>query len=170
MTWLWVGDSILKALIPLLTATFVGRSEPAYFEANSGWSTRHYLNEGEPCQLVDRYHPEIVVVMLGTNDFSSKEKYKERVRILAELLYSSDDTTGLVWVGPFNSEERNDWTAEAIESLDQEHRTYYYINGWALAGGLERTRDGVHFRRRGNEELAERVVQAVDGVLTTGGR
>jgi lysophospholipase L1-like esterase len=167
MTWLWVGDSILKGLIPLLTAVFVGRGEPAYFEANNGWSTRHCLNES--CyRLGDRYHPEIVVVMLGTNDFSDEEHYKDRVHLLAELL--TGDDTQLVWVGPFNSEERNRWTEEAIASRPHpEYYHWYFIDGMELAEGLERTADGVHFRRRGNEALAERVVAAVDGVLTIGG-
>lgn len=173
MTWLWIGDSILKGLVPFITALWLGGTTDSYmaeatFDANSGWSTRRFLNEGHIVETLDQHNPDVVVVMLGTNDFSGKEQFEKRVIALCQLIIEHDHENQLVWIGSFTSAERNGWAAEAISAcaMGEEHvKSPVFVDGMTLSDGLQRSRDGIHFTRQGYSDLTERVMQAVGRAL-----
>lgn len=186
MAWLWIGDSILKGLVPFIAALWMGgysdnwMNNETAFEAHNGWSTARYLRNGDHLvDLVDRHDSDVIVVLLGTNDASGEQQAIDNVEKLCELLtvqevHDSGHVPQLVWIGSFTDEQQNGWEMQGVikcrvmflGASGYPGHAPLFVDGVVLAIGLERSRDGIHFTHQGYSDLTERVIQTVSRIMS----
>lgn len=158
MRFVWVGDSILVGMVDRLGAVYVTRGDELFAHHESGWSVSRWLGEGAVDTIVRTEKPDIVVIALGTNDVEATQtSFVRNVKDLTAKAKASGSR--VVWIGPFNSQERNVW--------GRSNTADPWIDGMDLAKEITRTPDGVHFDREGYKTLAERAAAAVDKALAT---
>lgn len=154
MRWVWIGDSILGGMADTLASVFAARNDASFVHFNNGWAVWRWIREGAVPTMVRSELPDVVVIALGTND---EEEPKERFVRNVKDITAKGKLAGarVVWVGPFNSQERNDWGKSAGVGP--------WVDGMKLAEGMARTADGVHFLDY--KELAARTLGAVEAAL-----
>lgn len=148
---LWIGDSHLEAMIGSLRDGAGARGWAGSLVAHRGWSTGRWAREGGLAAMVAVRHPDVVVVLLGTNDNPVDSDAARR-------LLAQAGGAKVVWFGPFHSLAADAVLGPAVGAG--------YVSGAALARGLPFAAGGnVHLTAAGYEQLADRLLDAVAGRL-----
>lgn len=163
---LWIGDSIMQGMAGNLPAAYEAVVDPlpeaVHVSAESGWSTGRWIRDGDVRGLLVRYHPDLVVIALGTNDEGEEhapERYARNIARLADL--ASADGATVIWIGAF--------TGTGIEPrfrVIQDVMGDYAIDGSSLMSGVSMHSE-IHPDGPGYHTLARRVVQAVESRLAS---
>lgn len=150
MNVLWIGDSITEGMTPTLKTLLGKLGWAGAIFGKVGWSTVRWLRYGNLNALFNRYHPDLVVLALGTNDENTAE-FREAAFALDEGARAVG--AKVVWIGSFIDQDINNnlrlWFSGRV------------ADGVSLAEGLPRSADGVHFPVASYPELADRCVDAV---------
>ena len=105
MIYLFLGDSITVGMAPFIQQSYeASRPRDAVtILANSGWSTRRWLSEGDVGAKVREYRPDVVVICLGTND-EGEERNPERYEGAVDRLKADASMLGarVLWVTSFS--------------------------------------------------------------------
>jgi hypothetical protein len=164
MRALVIGDSITVGIRRQLEAA------GHIVVAMTGWSVNAFLRQqfvyGQPTtleQLVEYLYGtgdiDLVLVALGTNpgDPIGLQAFQEQVR----TLWATVTNFGWPgrWIGPWGGPQAQD-RLDVIRSVVG-HRA---IDGRALASGLRRASDGLHFLDSENDELALRVLGVLPSI------
>jgi hypothetical protein len=151
--WTWVGDSITVGMADALVQAYAARGDEGVIHAESGWTIGRWLNEGAVDRIVSEEQPSVVVVALGTNNEDASRV--QFIRLVKDLVAKAGKTGArVVWIGPFNSQERNEWGKAEVAD---------WVDGMKLAQGLARS--GIHFVAESYKQLAARAIAEVDKVL-----
>ncbi len=150
MNVLWIGDSITEGMTPTLKTLLGKLGWAGAIFGKVGWSTVRWLRYGNLNALFNRYHPDLVVLALGTNDENTAE-FREAAFALDEGARAVG--AKVVWIGSFIDQDINNnlrlWFSGRV------------ADGVVLAEGLPRSADRVHFPVADYPELAQRCVDAV---------
>ncbi len=154
-----VGDSITEGMAPFLgePAKLAGVNLLGVYSM-SGSSAKDWAEKLWMHSIVDRAHPNIVIIALGTNP---QERDEYQYAGLVALLCDQSQHAGaaeVYFVGPFAEDERGArnravrWSVAAPNAID----------GYGLARGLPRVGEGgVHFTPDGYRKLAGRLIDRV---------
>jgi hypothetical protein len=191
---LWVGgDSLAGSLGPSLgrIAGATGVVQP-YFDSrvSSGLSNPGFYNWPDHATTeMARIDPEVVVFIIGTNDFSAvtstgdwKTPYSATVDSFMKTLVGNDRT--VYWLGaPTLKDTQKDAAVVQVNAVAQEvakkHPTVHYVDTYKVfsdengkfaydlrdeTGKLVtmRSGDGIHFTNDGGDYLARQVYKLVD--------
>ena len=159
MRWLFIGDSILDGMAPSIASLYRSRRprDSVTVLANSGWSTRRWLLDGQVASRVADERPDVVVVALGTND-EGEEGNAEGYGLVVDHLKAQASSRGakVYWVTSFSgpgSAERY----QVIRGVLGDERT---ISGLALMSGVEMAGE-IHPSVVGYPTLAKHMLDAV---------
>lgn len=169
-TWLFYGDEHIQSMYRYMRDPIAGRVVADVIgSANSDyrqWATCG----GNPCTggsrtvteiYVDDVKPPVVVLALGSNPAASANGAKTGVpadftaHVREVLRLSRKHGAQVLVVGPF----ANDPGGKRLTVL--RGLVPDAIDGAALASGLPRAADGVHFTEEGYRTLAERMISAL---------
>ena len=148
-----VGDSHSATLGPFLFEA--GRPlgwEPAGRVSNVGWSTGRYSNEPEWKARIAEARPDMVIVILGTNDAAQgQQAYVDQLRGVVEAIRASG-AQSIVWIGPPSAkdphiDERADRIAPWQSSFLPQMGVKWIDSRLYTFGG--HAPDGIHFTRPG---------------------
>lgn len=105
MIYLMLGDSLLVGMAPFIQPAFESDHprDGAVILANTGWSTRRWLADGDVRGKVREYHPDVVVICLGTND-EGEERNPEGYEQVVDSLKADAAMLGarVIWVTSFS--------------------------------------------------------------------
>jgi lysophospholipase L1-like esterase len=142
---LWIGDSHLVGMASRVRELAGARGWSGLVSAHVGWSTGRWASSGELPPLVARAQPDVLIVVLGTND---EPPNADDVR---SLLAQAPGVRS-IWIGPF-------WTTKfdgVYSSASPE-----FTSGSSLASGLPFPTSGSHLTAARYGILAERLVAEV---------
>jgi len=150
-----LGDSHMEALANLLRPLLAAKSlEVVHVEANRGKSTAWYVSEDRLEAIVRQYHPDIVVVELGTND-QPNESYAATLNEAVSQLQSVG-LPEIFWFGP-------SYTTTSLASRFDAVRTQqatvlpglgvHWFDSWPMTRQGQGP-DGVHFTSAGYQTWA----------------
>jgi lysophospholipase L1-like esterase len=145
MRTLWIGDSHLVGMASRVRELAGARGWSGIVSAHVGWSTGRWASSGELPPLVARAMPEVLVVVLGTND---EPPNADDVR----ALLAQAPGVRAIWIGPF-------WTTKfdgVYAAASPE-----FTSGSSLAQGLPFPTSGSHLTHAQYGILAERLVAEV---------
>ena len=145
MRTLWIGDSHLVGMASRVRELAGARGWSGLVSAHVGWSTGRWASSGELPPLVARVTPDLLVVVLGTND---EPPTPDDVR----ALLAQAPGVRAIWIGPF-------WTTKfdgVYSSASPE-----FTSGSSLAAGLPFPSAGSHLTHAQYGILAERLVAEV---------
>lgn len=162
-----LGDSHVGALGPMLLEA--GRAigwEPAGFLSNRGWSTAKYKNESAWREQLSAARPDLVVVVLGTNDAAQGQQvYVQQLRAVAEAVRASG-ARQIIWVGPPSAKARHiDERADRIAPWQQSflpQMDVKWIDSRQMTFGGHAP-DGIHFTRAGYRAWANALIDDMRG-------
>lgn len=162
-----VGDSHSATLGPFLFES--GRSlgwEPVGRVSNVGWSTARYANESAWKSAISEARPDMVIVILGTNDAAQgQQAYAGQLRSVVDAVQASG-ARSIVWVGPPSAKNpRIDERADRIAPwqgsfLPQMGVKWVDSRLWTFGGHAP---DGVHFTRAGYRAWADALMDDLRG-------
>jgi lysophospholipase L1-like esterase len=148
-----VGDSHSATLGPFLFESGQALGwEPAGRISNVGWSTGRYRNESEWKARIAEAHPDMVIVILGTNDAAQgQQAYVEQLRAVVDAIRASG-ARSIVWIGPPSAKNpqidaRADRIAPWQGSFLPQMGVQWIDSRLYTFGG--HAPDGVHFTRAG---------------------
>jgi hypothetical protein len=191
---LWVGgDSLAGSLGPSLgTITGATGVVQPYFDSrvSSGLSSPNFFDwPAESTTEMARLNPEIVVFIIGTNDYTTpttddswKADYAKRVEAMLQILGSGGRT--VYWVGaPILKDDKMDTGAAAVNAVAigvvAKHKEATYVDARKLFSDTDgkfamnlpdetgkvvtmRAGDGVHLTTDGGDFLARAVFKQID--------
>lgn len=145
MRTLWIGDSHLAGMADRVRELAGGRGWSGLVSSRVGWSTGRWASSGELPSLVARATPELLVVVLGTNDDPPNA---DDVR----ALLAQAPGVRAIWIGPF-------WTTR----FDRVYASAApeFTSGASLATHLPFPSSGSHLTHAQYGILAERLVAEV---------
>jgi len=164
-----LGDSHSEPLAPLLIEAGRGRGwSLAGKLARVGWSTARYANDDSWQSVISAARPDVVVVLLGTNDAAqSQPAYVAQLGKVVDGVRAAGAPT-IMWVGPPHTvnpaiDARIDrivpWQAGFLPQMG-----VTWVDSRPMTGGGHAP-DGVHFTRGGYAAwagaLADTVAQDV---------
>lgn len=161
LTLLIIGDSITLGMQPYLVEAF--RAQPSvgrvWVEAETGASTAAWQRGGRIAALVASRRPDVVVLVLGTNDEGSEDQ-EEGYEALVGRAASDARSHGarVLWIGPFQ-EDAGGRARTAI--IRRTVGSGGVIDGVELASGLSRAPDGLHLQMGEYRALAVRLAARV---------
>lgn len=162
-----VGDSHSATLGPFLFEA--GRSlgwEPVGRVSNVGWSTGRYRNEADWKARIVEAHPDLVIVILGTNDAAQgQQAYVDQLRAVVDAVRASG-AQSIVWVGPPSArnahiDERADRIAPWQSSFLPQMGVKWIDSRLYTFGG--HAPDGIHFTRPGYRAWAAALMDDLRG-------
>ena len=162
-----LGDSHVASLGPfLLEAGSPLGWEPAGVLSNRGWSTARYKNEPDWKGTLAAARPDMVVVVLGTNDAAmGQQAYVSQLRAVVDGVRASG-AREIVWVGPPSAknqhiDERADRIAPWQGSFLPQMGVKWIDSRMSTFGG--HAPDGIHFTRAGYRAWANSMVDDMRG-------
>jgi hypothetical protein len=189
---LWVGgDSLAGSLGPALgkLAGATGVVQP-YFDSrvSSGLANPGFFDWPEHgAKEMTRLDPEVVVFLMGTNDFSAvggdwKDDYADAVESMMQTLIGSGRT--VYWLGAptLRSDDMDEAVVEVnalVQDVAERHAQVHYVDTHAIFADTDgtfafdlpdetgttvtmRAGDGVHLTTEGADHLARQVYTLVD--------
>lgn len=98
----FVGDSHMQALGPRMAHTFAAEGfEPVGFVARQGWSTARYMRADDLLEELRPMRPDVVVVVLGSNDYGIRRARRLEPRVLWVVEAArAAGACRVVWFGP----------------------------------------------------------------------
>jgi hypothetical protein len=180
---LWVGgDSLAGSLGPSLgTITGATGVVQPYFDSrvSSGLSNPGFFDwPAQATKEMARLQPEIVVFIIGTNDYSTptnddawKADYAKRVEAMLTIFETSGDDNGsrtVYWVGaPHLKDQKMDDGASAVNAVAQDviakHKNVVYVDSHKLFSDT----DGKYAQNLPDETGKLVTMRAGDGVHLT---
>lgn len=162
---LLIGDSYLEGLTRFLPAELNRRGfNPVEIAAQSGWSTRKWLNEGNIGGVVRTSQPDLSVVMLGTNDEGAGgASYREKIADVVSLATSTG--AKVLWVTGFVGDGLGGRYIDTKAVLGAAR----VIEGSSLVRGLLEG-ENLHPTVDGYKHLAPRLANAINARFKPEGR
>lgn len=163
-----VGDSHSATLGPFLFE--FGRElgwEPAGRISNVGWSTGRYRNEQDWKVRLTDAHPDMVIVILGTNDAAQgQQAYVQQLREVVDAVRASG-AQFIVWIGPPSAKNeaidaRADRIARWQGSFLPQMGVKWIDSRMFTFGG--HAPDGIHFTRQGYRVWANALIDDLRGM------
>lgn len=162
-----VGDSHSATLGPFLFESGQALGwEPAGRISNVGWSTGRYRNESEWKARIAEAHPDMAIVILGTNDAAQgQQAYVEQLRAVVDAIRASG-ARSIVWIGPPSAKNpqidaRADRIAPWQGSFLPQLGVKWIDSRLFTFGG--HAPDGVHFTRAGYRAWATALIDDLRG-------
>lgn len=132
-----------------------------YAEANRGKSTAWYVAEGKLGSAVSQYHPDLLLVELGTND-QPNANYAETLRAAVAQVRAAGSPE-IVWFGPSFSatsirtrlQSVKDVQAETLPALGVR-----WFDSWPMTRQGHGP-DGIHFTSAGYRGWAESMADRI---------
>jgi len=152
---LFIGDSMLEGLAPRL-AKYCDKNGHKLVEVI--WYSSSTLCWGETArltELINKYHPNYILVCLGANELYVPNIKNARRPFLKKMLAEIGDIP-YVWIGPPNWDEDtgiNDLLAQELG------KGCFYLSA---NDKFERSRDGAHPTRSSAHQWMDRVVKWID--------
>lgn len=164
---LLVGDSLVGGLAPYLK----GLVEPAGWgftsASNVGKSTRWYGQQNIIASLVAQHAPQLVVIVLGTNDGGAESTPDRYRQFIADVVAQTGDAK-VIWVGPptIPRSAEDDRGSAARNRILADCPGIQAVDGRAMTDDLNahRTPDGVHFTQAGSKIWAGRIFALIQNV------
>ena len=159
MNLLLIGDSYGVGMRPYVAQAFSHQFSRGYVtvSAETGWSTRRWMREGDVSGLLHQSNPNIVIVALGTNDEGEENSPDAYESMISRFDAMAAETGALViWVTSFagpGSEERFRLVRETVGFRR-------VIDGRGLVSGLL-SGDSVHPSGRNYQIVAEKLASEV---------
>ena len=151
-TILFFGDSMLEGLAPRLAA-YCDKSGHELIEVI--WyssSTLCWAQSGRLTELINKYHPNYIMVCLGANELYVPDIKNARKAYVKKLLAEIGNVPYL-WIGPPNWDQDtgiNDLLAENLA------KGCFYLSA---KDHFERSRDGAHPTRASAHQWMDRVIK-----------
>lgn len=162
-----VGDSHSATLGPFLFEAGQPLGwEPAGRVSNVGWSTARYANTPDWKERVAEAHPDMVIVILGTNDAAQgQQAYVSQLRAVVDAVRASG-AQSIVWIGPPSAknqyiDERADRIAPWQGSFLPQMGVQWIDSRMYTFGG--HAPDGIHFTRPGYRAWANALMDDLRG-------
>lgn len=151
-TWLIAGDEFVQGMYSYFRTPLASRAVGDVVGSKDS-TYKTWVRDKMIESVVDEDNPEVVLVALGTNPPGALPSgFVNDVRAI--VTQARKRGAQLVLVGPF-ARDADGKRLAALRSLVPDA-----IDGSALAAGLPRDSDGIHFTQPGYKTLAERVVAA----------
>jgi lysophospholipase L1-like esterase len=155
-----VGDSHVEGLGTYLSKGARLSRWGTYVYANRGKSTAWYANQTILRDLVHARQPNLILIVLGTNDIGQEDQ-PDVYRQKAQALLAQAGSTPVVWIGSPTiprSQDEDNGAARRNEILAQ-IPGMTFVNARPMTSDLPRTPDQVHFTMTGYKRWAERIVE-----------
>lgn len=155
------GDSITDGMVRFLGPECyrqIGGKLRVGVYARTGSSVKDWVENGWSTEIAKSFHPNLVVMLLGTNPEERDEyEYAGLMQRACNDAQAAGGARCLV-VGPFAFDDSQRRNRALLASFPRRSA----INGYDLAAGLPRAGEGnVHFTEVGYRGLAERLVRRI---------
>jgi lysophospholipase L1-like esterase len=150
-----LGDSHMEALASALPTPLASLGlQVVYAEANRGKSTAWYVAQGKLGSAVAQYHPDVLLVELGTNDQPNAD-YEATLRAAVEQIRAAGSPE-IIWFGP--SFSATSLQARLQDVKDRQAATLpalgvRWFDSWPMTQ-RNHAPDGVHFTQAGYRSWA----------------
>lgn len=192
LTWLFMGDSITHAALWTNGYDGIAQVMEKYVREDLGRADDVFINTGNSSatttstianieQRLTKYTPDIVVIMIGTNDTLSNESYKANLKTIVGKIKETNPDALIVFRSPtpansgnYNSKIEGGYL-DAMKSVasengiicvdqytdwKQEFDTYSYLWGGNYYFGSKTTANTLHPGAAGQLRVAQQLIEA----------
>lgn len=147
---LLIGDSLAYMLAPYLKKEAAAEHIPFVSMARGGSTLAQWQDQGWAAKAIERVHPTIMLVSVGTNDRVQPDEFPTRAKSLSD--FAEHEGVRIIWLSPPPMPFSVKFVWNALEQ-------YEHID----AGNLAKEKDKIHVTYWANKQWAHNIFSYLNG-------